>query len=291
MRSNNQNKNYEDGGPVIVIVGPTGSGKTGIAVEIAKEIERRRIGGFLGAEIISADSRAVFKGMDLGTAKPTLLERQGVKHYGFDLVQPGERFTVKDWKDYAREKILEIQKEGKLPIVVGGTGFYIDALVFDYKFQVQGVGYDKNRGECIKNLNGKNGTVVQNDKDKYPDRQKMCSEYVVFGIDWNPKELKKRLAMRAEQMFCSELYEETRQLVKEYDWDNQAMKSDIYEFAWKYLEGELTREEAIRLTTIEDWHLAKRQLTWFKRNENILWLPLDKIKASVIKCIQDEQRK
>ena len=110
----------------IVILGPTGSGKTGVAIEIAQKI---------GGEIISADSRAIFRGMDIGTAKPTTSEMSGVPHWGIDLVNPDERFTVADWKAYAEEKIAEIKARGKVPMIVGGTGLYIDALIYDYKFK------------------------------------------------------------------------------------------------------------------------------------------------------------
>jgi tRNA dimethylallyltransferase len=265
-----------------VIVGPTGSGKTGVAIEVAKEV---------GGEIISADSRTVYRGMDIGTAKPSMDEREGIKHWGFDLVKPGERFTVADWKEYAEKKIKEISARGGVPIVVGGTGLYIDALIYDYKFESKSKGYDNDRGECIKNLNGRIGSLVQDDIEKYPDRQKMCANYRVFGIKWEPEELRGRLSKRADQMFSNALFTETEQLVNNYGWNNQALKSDVYQFAWKYMTGELERNEAIELNVIDDWHLAKRQMTWFKRNKNIVWLPLDKIKPAVIKCIQNEQGK
>ena len=112
--------------PTIVILGPTGSGKTGISIKIAKE---------LNGEIISADSRAIYKGMDIGTAKPTKEEMDGIPHYGLDLVEPGERFTVADWKKYTEDKIADIRARGKVPIVTGGTGLYIDALIYDYHFK------------------------------------------------------------------------------------------------------------------------------------------------------------
>ena len=255
-----------------VIVGPTGSGKTGVGVEIAKEI---------GGEVISADSRTIYKGMDVGTAKPSLSERGGVPHWGFDLVEPGERFTVKDWKDYAKKMIAEIEGRGKVPMVVGGTGLYVDALVFDYKFEVPGKAYDENRGKCTNNLNEVN----------YPDRQKMCSKYKVFGIWWEPEELRERLLKRMEGMFNEELYKETERSVKKYGWENKAMTSNVYQFAWRYMQGEMSREEAIKLAVTDDWHLAKRQTTWFRRNEKILWVPLEKMKQTVIECIQNEQRK
>ena len=204
--------------------------------------------------------------MDLGTAKPSVFERKGVPHFGFDLVEPGERFTVADWKAYAEQKIYEISNRGKIPIIVGGTGLYIDALIFDYSFS------DSAQKNCS-------------------DRKEMCSRYKVFGIKTDTKTLRERLRERANKMFTQELYDETAELVEKYGWENQAMKSNVYQFAWKYMQGELNREEAIRLNVYDDWHLAKRQKTWFKRNPNILWLPLDKIKPAVIKCIQDEQRK
>ena len=204
--------------------------------------------------------------MDLGTAKPSVFERKGVPHFGFDLVEPGERFTVADWKAYAEQKIYEISNRGKIPIIVGGTGLYIDALIFNYSFS------DSAQKNCS-------------------DRKEMCSRYKVFGIKTDTKTLRERLCERANKMFTQELYDETAELVEKYGWENQAMKSNVYQFAWKYMQGELNREEAIRLNVYDDWHLAKRQKTWFKRNPNILWLPLDKIKPAVIKCIQDEQRK
>lgn len=269
---------------VPVIVGATGSGKTGVSIEIAKALGR--------VEIVSADSRTIYKGMDVGTAKPTIKEREGIRHFGFDLVEPGERFTVKDWKDFCEQKINEIQQRGNVPIVVGGTGLYIDALVYDYQFEVEGKGYGKERGKCIKNLNGKSGSLEQNDTAKYPDRQKMCSMYKIFGIMWSSDELKERLKKRAEQMFDNEeLFLETRKLIQKYGLEAMARRGDVYKYAWKYLNGEIEKEEAINLCVTKDWHLAKRQMTWFKRNKNICWLPLEKVYTTVLECIQNEQRK
>lgn len=254
-----------------VIVGPTGSGKTGVAIEIAKQID---------GEIISADSRTIYRGMDVGTAKPTLEEREGVPHFGFDLVEPGERFTVKDWKDYAEARINEIKARGHTPMIVGGTGFYVDALVFDYRFVIPGKAYDSDRGRCTKKLN-----------EEYSDRKEMRGEYKIFGILWEPDRLRDRLFERADKMFNDELYDETKKLVQQYGWDNKAMTSNIYQFAWRLMHGEIDREEAIRLFVIDDWHLAKRQMTWFRRNKNIVWVPLEKMKQTVIECIQNEQGK
>ena len=247
---------------IIVILGPTGSGKTGVSIKIAKAI---------GGEIISADSRAIYKGMDIGTAKPSKEEMGGIAHYGIDLVVPGERFTVADWKKYAEEKIVEIKEKNKIPMVVGGTGLYIDALVYDYHFKGP-------TGEKIGDIEQKSCS----------DRTEIKGDYLLVGIKWEPDELRKRLEHRIEKMFSKELYDETKILVKKYGWDNQAMKSDIYEYAWKYLDGEMSLEEAKKKCFYEDWHLAKRQMTWFKRNKNINWLNLDEVYSFVLKYIQDE---
>lgn len=243
----------------LVILGPTGSGKTGVSIELAKA---------LNGEIISADSRAIYKGMDIGTAKPTREEMDGIPHYGLDLVEPDERFTVADWKQYAEEKIKDIKARSKLPIIVGGTGLYIDALIYDYKFK------------------GPTGRKIGDIEQKScSDRTEIKGDYLIIGIKWPPEELRERLYKRITQMFRPELYDEVKTLVQKYGWDNQAMKSDIYEYAWKYLNGELTLDEAKEKCLYEDWHLAKRQMTWFKRNQNIIWLELEKVYPFVINYI------
>ena len=248
--------------PTLVILGPTGSGKTGVSIDIAKA---------LGGEIISADSRAIYKGMNIGTAKPTKKEQAEIPHLGLDLVHPGERFTVADWKQYAETKIKEIKSRGHVPIIVGGTGLYIDALIYDYQFKGP-------TGEKI-------GDYA---KKSCSDRTKIKGDYLLIGIKWSTPELRTRLQQRIDQMFTPALYTETRDLANKYGWDSQAMKSDIYEYAYKYLQGELTLEQAKEQCFYEDWHLAKRQLTWFKRNPKIIWLPLDKVYSFVLKYIQDE---
>lgn len=243
--------------PIIVILGPTGSGKTGVAIKIAKA---------LGGEIISADSRAIYKGMDIGTAKPSLEEQGGVPHYGLDLVEPGERFTVADWKAYAEEKIAEIKSRGKLPIVAGGTGLYIDALIYDYHFKGP-------TGEKI-------GDVEQK---SCSDRTGVKGDFLIIGVKTEREELRSRLNKRITQMFSEALYTEVKELVQKYGWDSGAMKSNIYEYAWGYLAGQYSLEEAKEKCFYEDWHLAKRQMTWFKRNPEIIWLELEKIYPFVLK--------
>lgn len=241
----------------LIILGPTGSGKTGVSIELAKK---------LNGEIISADSRAIYKGMDIGTAKPTKEEQRKVPHWGLDLVEPGQRFTASDWKSYAEDKIKEIKARNHLPIIVGGTGLYIDALIYDYQFK------------------GPTGQKIGDFEQKScSDRTEMKGDFCLIGIQWSPEELRTRLYKRIEQMFTDDLYAETKKLVQKYGWDNQAMKSDIYEYAYKYMQNELTLDEAKKRCFYEDWHLAKRQLTWFKRNQEIMWLELEKIPDFVIK--------
>ncbi len=246
----------------IVILGPTGSGKTGVSIRIAKKI---------GGEIISADSRAIYKGMDIGTAKPRAAEMDGVPHWGLDVVEPDDRFTVADWKAYAKAKIAEIRARKKIPMVVGGTGLYIDALVFDYKFRGP-------TGEKIGDFEQKSCS----------DRTEVKGNFLLIGIQWESEELRARLKKRIDLMFSDELYAETQKLVERYGFNNGAMKSDIYEYAWKYMQGEVSLEEAKEQCFYEDWHLAKRQMTWFKRNKQINWLKFEEIYPFVLKYIQDE---
>ena len=246
---------------ILVIIGPTGSGKTGLAIEVARGLAGLR-GVDIAAEIISADSRAIYKGMDIGTAKPMPDEMQGVPHWGIDLVEPNDRFTVVDFQRYAEEKIAEIQARERLPIIAGGTGLYVDALVFNYRF-------------------------TDNVKNTCSDRQEMCANYLLIGLDWPRDVLKARLRERSHKLFNMPIEEETLRMVEQYGWDSQAMKSDIYPIVWQMMCGEISREEAIELNAIDDWHLAKRQLTWFKRNNNIHWLKLADAKDWIINYYQN----
>ena len=248
-------------GSVVVIVGPTASGKTGAAISLAKKI---------GGEVISADSRAIYKYMDIGTAKPLAAEQDGVPHFGIDLVEPGERFTAADFKEYALARIAEIRERGHVPIVAGGTGLYIDALVFDYQFD--GLSKDKKHGTP----EGKESA------GEYKDRAEMSKDFLVFGISWESDELRERITLRMTKMYSDELYRETEFLVSKYGWDSQAMKSNVYQFAWRYLNKEISLEEAISLSMHDDWHLAKRQMTWFKRNKNIIWSRLDTLEQKIL---------
>lgn len=249
--------------PTIIILGPTGSGKTSVSIRIAKAIN---------GEIISADSRAIYKGMDIGTAKPSLEEQDGISHFALDLVEPNQRFTVADWKSYTESKIQEIKTRQHIPIIVGGTGLYIDALIYDYHFK------------------GPTGFKIGDFEQKScSDRKEIKGNFLIVGVKTNREELRERLKARLDKMFVQELYDEVKKLVQNYGWGSGAMKSNIYEYAWRYLQGELSLEQAKEQCFYEDWHLAKRQITWFKRNPNIIWLELEKIYPFVLKYIQNEQ--
>jgi tRNA dimethylallyltransferase len=227
----------------VVIVGPTASGKSGAAIELA-----RRVGG----EVVSADSRAIYRGLDVGTAKPTRAEMGDVPHWGIDLVEPDERFTAYDYKKYALSKIQQIIERGRVPIVAGGTGLYVDAVVYDYQF---------------------NGVV----KNTCADRSQVDKSFLQLGIKVDRAVLRERIRARAEVMFGPEIEVETRRLAERYAWDLQAMRSNIYPIVHKMMQGELTREEAIEESVRDDMSLVKRQMTWFKRNSEIRWLPLEEV--------------
>lgn len=270
--------------PLIVIVGPTASGKTSLAIEIAERY---------GGEIICADSRTIYKDMDIGTAKPTTEEQARVPHWGLDLVAPGERFTAADFKHYAVDKISEIRARDRLPILVGGTGLYIDAVVFDFQFG--GQPNAKQRAElealdvgalleyCAKN----NVMVPENSQNKRYviraiERQSIsvirqshpianCS---IVGITTHRTQLRHRIGLRAEQLFQHGVVEEATLLGKKYGWENEAMTGNIYPICRSYLAAELSLEEAKEKFTTLDWRLAKRQMTWLQRNPYIEWLTL-----------------
>ena len=258
----------------VVILGPTGSGKTAVSLEIAQRLAQlnlsqntlprlntvaptQRLALPRGVEIISADSRAIYQGMDIGTAKPTPAEQKQAPHWGLDLVQPGERFTVADWKSYTESKIQEIANRGNLPLVVGGTGLYLDALIYNYSF-------------------------TKFAQKNYTDRQNLRTNFLIIGVSTPREDLRKNLRQRIDKMFTQELFAETEHLVKAYGTQHAAFTADIYRFVWAYLQGELTLKQAKEQAFYADWHLARRQMTWFRRNPSILWLASEQIPDTVL---------
>lgn len=273
--------------PLVVIVGPTASGKSAVAIEIAKRIH---------GEIICADSRTVYREASVGTAKPTLIEQQGIPHYGLDLVDPGGVYSAADFKSYANTKIREIRQAGAVPILVGGTGLYIDAVIFDYQFGAIGdIGkrrlleersLDELVDYCIINNinlpeNSKNKRYVMRAIEQGGINQKRSLEpipnTIIVGIATDAHELRARIAQRCEQMFENGIVEEATKLGKIYGWNAPVLTGNIYRLVHKYIEGSASLEETKRDVVTLDCRLAKRQRTWFRRNTHIVWLQRDQV--------------
>ena len=284
--------------PLIAIVGPTASGKTGLAIRVAK---------FCDGEIISADSRAVYRGLDIGTAKPTLEEQLAIPHWGIDLVNPGERFTVADFKSYADEKIAEIRSRNKVSIIVGGTGLYVDAVLYDYKFTSHSSRVDlrkkyeqKSFAELYNYCNKHNITLPENRKNKRyvvnaimrnneaPLKNSVLHKNdIVVGITTDKEVLRNRIEQRAKTIVNKSTIAEAQNAAKKWGWNNEAMTGNIYPLVRQYLEGSITMDEMQDKFCTLDWRLAKRQLTWLKRNPEIVWRELDEAYSYIVRRLEE----
>lgn len=270
--------------PLVVIVGPTASGKSATAMRIAEEFS---------GEIICSDSRTIYKGMDIGTAKPTQEDQARVPHWGLDLVEPGQSFTAADFKYYAQQKIQEIRERGHLPLLVGGTGLYVDGLIFDYDFvesdpvlraQLEKMSLKELINYCANNNvelpeNQQNRRYVIRAIERKNISGKRLTQPIantlIVGITTERDVLKQRIAQRAEQLFENGMVEEAKTLGEKYGWESEAMTGNIYKLVKQFLAGEFGKEELKQRFITSDWQLAKRQLTWLKRNPFIVWKPLD----------------
>lgn len=271
--------------PLIVIVGPTASGKSNLAIKLAQNIN---------GEIICADSRTVYKYMNIGTAKPTFEDRQKVPHWGLDLVEPAERFTVFDFKNYALKKIDEIKNRGKIPILVGGSGLYIDSVILDYNFVAQEsrIKRDKLESMSLEQLHEyceKNNIILpENEKNKryviraierkgnmQSRKHKPDDDMIVVGITTDKNILKMRIDARVEQMFKDGVVDEAKNLGQKYGWDSESMTGNVYRTVKGYLSGDFDIEQAKEKTKSLDRKLVKKQLTWLRRNSFIVWQNLD----------------
>ena len=270
--------------PLVVIVGPTASGKSATAMRIAEEF---------GGEIICADSRTIYKGMDIGTAKPSPEDQKKVHHWGIDLVEPGSTFTAADFKYYAQQAIADIRSRGRIPMIVGGTGLYVDGVIFDYEFvdsqpEVRKSLEPLSLEELIQYCKDNNITLPENQQNRrYVVRaierknvsgkrlNVLIPNTIVVGIATERDELKRRIAGRSEQLFENGMVEEAKKLGEKYGWDSEAMTGNIYPLVKKFLDGELDEAELRERFFYADWQLAKRQLTWLKRNQFIHWQSLD----------------
>lgn len=268
--------------PLVTIVGPTASGKTSLALRLAQQYN---------GEIICADSRTLYREMNIGTAKPTPEEQASVRHWGLDLVDPGEAFSVAQFQQYAYAAIEDIRRRGKTPFLVGGTGLYVDAVLFAYGFGEEASADERTKltgrslAELIEYCVNHNISLPENSKNKryviraiernsisIKRRHAPIDDTLVVGIATNKVNLRTKIVARAEHMFTNGVVEEAKLLGKKYGWDSEAMKGNVYPLVKQFVDGTITQEELSELFSTSDWQLAKRQLTWLRRNPYILWL-------------------
>ncbi len=233
----------------LVIVGPTASGKSALAMELAQK---------LNGEIICADSRTVYKYLDIGTAKPTKKDRKQVPHHLLDVVNPDQNFTVADFKLLANEAIDNIQKRGRLPIMVGGSGLYIDAVLFDYQFAAEGMPRNPINPRHLMQKRSRQLQVLR-------------SNTLIIGLDVPRDILKQRITDRVQDMVAVGFIEEVQHLMKIYP-ESKALLAPGYKAFSEYINGNLSIEDAEALFIKNDYQLVRRQMTWFKRNKSIHWI-------------------
>ena len=292
-----QNDNKQS---LIIIAGPTAVGKTALSIELAKSIN---------ASIISADSMQVYKHMDIGSAKVTKEEMQGIKHYLIDVLEPEDNFNIATFKQYAKNDIEYIKKEGKIPIIAGGTGFYIQALLYDINFDDKADKSDEIR-DRIENLRIENGNeyihnmlkeidekaainihpnnvkrVIRALEYYYLTGNKISKHNEVERIKESPynfkyfvinedrellyKNIDKRVDIMIEKGLINEVKAlKDRGLTKEH----VSMQGLGYKEILSYLNNEITLEEAIYIIKRDTRHFAKRQITWFKREKDVIWI-------------------
>lgn len=266
---------------LVVVTGETASGKSDLALKLAKEFN---------GEIICADSWTVRREVDIGTAKPTLKERAEIPHHLLDIVEPCQDFTAAIFKRLANESIADISNRGKLPILAGGTGLYVDGVIYDFGFLAAGdrlareelnkLSIDELLNK-IKKMNIKLGDVDIRNKRRLirlietggaiPTRAALRPNTLIIGLKIDRSELKKRIIKRTDAMLAAGLEQEVAGLSKRYGWDCEALKGVGYA-QWKdYFEGRQTLPETRQKVIKATLDLAKRQRTWFKRNKSIQW--------------------
>lgn len=283
---------------VIVICGPTASGKTALSIELAKRIN---------GEIVSCDSMQIYKDMDIGTAKPTKEEMQGIKHYLIDFVSPDERYSVADYKLDAKKAIKEIINKGKVPIIVGGTGLYVDSLI--YEIEYPNIEFDEEYRLKLEKEADENGLADLYEKAKKIDSQAIEKisendrkrilrileiyhatgknkteqeiesrkkeveyDYKVYALKWDREKLYERINKRVDIMLEQGLIDEVKSIYKKYKKFPTAMQGLGYKEVVEYLENKTTKEEMIEKIKQETRRYAKRQMTWFRKNKQTIWL-------------------
>lgn len=288
--------------PLIVLTGPTAVGKTALSISLAKAI---------GAEIISADSMQVYRYMNIGTAKITYDEMEGITHYLIDEFEPDEDFNVVRFQQYARKYIEDIHARGKIPLLVGGTGFYIQAVLYDidfteseddtsYRKELEELAHTKGNiylHELLKNVDEESANIIHPNNTKriiraleyikltgskisiHNEEQKRKEapyNYCYFVLTKDRSKLYKSINSRVDIMLKQGLVDEVKALSKlGYHKDMVSMQGLGYKELFSYLEGELTLDEAVELLKRDTRHFAKRQLTWFKREKDVTWINKD----------------
>lgn len=287
--------------PLLVIVGPTAVGKTAYCV---------LLGQALRAEIVTADSMQVYRGMDIGTAKPPLEERGGVPHHCLDLVDPRDAFNVADYRRHALAAIADIHRRGRLPILTGGTGLYVRAVVDDFLFPDRGADWELRRRleeeaarlgraalharlaqvdpETAARLHPNDLRRVVRALEVYQRTGRPLSQHLreararqprfdllMFGLTRPREELYARINRRVEEQIAAGLVEEVRRLMAQgLDEGHVAMQGLGYKEIIGYLKGRWSLQEAIRILQRDTRHYARRQLIWFKADPRIQWLDL-----------------
>lgn len=285
--------------PLVILTGPTAVGKTALSIALAKAIN---------GEIISADSMQVYRHMDIGSAKIKTEEMAGVPHHLIDVLEPTEAFNVVVFQKLAKEAMKEIYERGCIPILVGGTGFYIQAVLYDIDFtendedaslrsELEGLArregpeilYEKLKAvdpDACKSIHAHNVKRVIRALEFYEKTGQRISEhneiqrqnispyrFAYFVLNDRREEIYKRIDIRVDQMMAAGLVEEVRQLKgMGCTKDMVSMQGLGYKEILRYLEGELTLEEAVYLIKRDTRHFAKRQLTWFRREKDVIWM-------------------
>ena len=285
--------------PLVILTGPTAVGKTALSIRLAKEI---------GGEIISADSMQVYKGMDIGSAKILPDEMQGVPHYLIDELVPDEEFHVVRFQQMAKAYLQKIYQRGHIPIIVGGTGFYIQALLYDidftenknddaYRQEMEQLAAEKgaeylhqmlaevdprsaqdihanNVKRVIRALEFYHETGQKISEHNEKERQKTSPyNFAYFVLNDDRNRLYHRIDQRIDIMLDDGLVEEVRALrAKGYTRDMVSMQGLGYKEILDYLAGEISLEEAVYRIKRDTRHFAKRQITWFKRERDVIWL-------------------
>ena len=295
--------------PLIVICGPTASGKSAAAMRLAEH---------LPVEIVSADSRQIYRGMDIGTAKPTTQERDAIPHHLIDVVDPDETFSAYRFAKLATKAMSSIRTRGNTPILIGGTGFYIKALLSGLplgetppnpqvrvqllaQLETQGLdalveqlgAIDPSRAASIDAQNPRRVlraleiAIVQSKKVKNQDNRfnEPNLQTHVFGLSMEPPTLRDRIAVRVVRMYAGGLLEEAASLRKSgYGNDLASMSGIGYREALACIDGDLSYDEATEQTTIRTRQYARRQRTWFRHQLSVQWLPAEDL-TEAAKCL------